>query len=308
MIVRAAHIVLTTTFLLGVFSLSAQQYWLFNQHQFNVFDVNHAYAGDYEDLAIGLRYRSQWAGVDGAPDSFNGSAHVPIGNSLGAGASFRSDRIGAHDWTVVRLAAAYKLDLGGSKLSFALSPGMWNQQFDIDRISARDQDDEFLASGIASQSAFTVDFSAMFRTSTFLVGVQANNMNQPKIEYYSNSQSLLSRHLDVILEYSWVMSKKHVLKPVVLARWTPNASPSADISLQYFWNQTLWLGAGYRLGSTAFALLEWQINDNIRLGYSYDLFAPSDVGLVNSQGSNEVFLGINVLGESTQTPSIRYFR
>ena len=72
MIVRAAHIVLTTTFLLGVFSLSAQQYWLFNQHQFNVFDVNHAYAGDYEDLVISC------GSIDSKPLTSSGTLRYSI--------------------------------------------------------------------------------------------------------------------------------------------------------------------------------------------------------------------------------------
>ncbi|NNE55076.1 MAG: type IX secretion system membrane protein PorP/SprF, partial [Flavobacteriales bacterium] len=77
-------------------------------------------------------------------------------------------------------------------------------------------------------------------------------------------------------------------------------------SLQFFWNEKVWIGGGYRSGNTAFSLLEWQINKQFRLGYSYDMFTMST--LQSSGGSHEIFLGWNVVLGSQKSPSTRYFR
>eukprot|EP01132_Coremiostelium_polycephalum_P019313 gene19313-22974_t len=52
-------------------SVCAQQDSQFSQYIFNGIHINPAYAGYKEDLYIQSFYRSQWAGVKGAPKSFS---------------------------------------------------------------------------------------------------------------------------------------------------------------------------------------------------------------------------------------------
>ena len=50
-------------------NVTAQQLPQFTQYMFNTISINPAYAGSRETLSIVGLHRSQWAGLDGAPET-----------------------------------------------------------------------------------------------------------------------------------------------------------------------------------------------------------------------------------------------
>src|SRR5690606_14585162 len=76
-------------------SLWAQQDAQYTQYMYNTMSVNPAYAGSRGQLSFAGLYRSQWVGLDGAPETFTLNLHSPIRNSrLGYGISIVNDNIG----------------------------------------------------------------------------------------------------------------------------------------------------------------------------------------------------------------------
>ena len=69
---------------------NAQQDPQYTQYMYNMNVLNPAYAGTTEGLAIGVLYRSQWAGLDGGPRTFTFAGHAPIGERTGLGLSLIS--------------------------------------------------------------------------------------------------------------------------------------------------------------------------------------------------------------------------
>jgi len=61
---------------------------------YNMNVVNPAYAGSRGTLSIGVLGRTQWVGIDGAPNTATLSIHAPVGRNLGAGFSVIADEIG----------------------------------------------------------------------------------------------------------------------------------------------------------------------------------------------------------------------
>jgi len=45
--------------------------------------INPAYAGSRENLSFGLLYRTQWTGIDGAPETGTFFGHLPVGEKVG---------------------------------------------------------------------------------------------------------------------------------------------------------------------------------------------------------------------------------
>jgi type IX secretion system PorP/SprF family membrane protein len=73
----------------------AQQDAQFTQYMYNTININPAYAGSRGALSIFGLYRTQWVGLDGAPETSSFSINTPINNSnLGIGASLVNDKIG----------------------------------------------------------------------------------------------------------------------------------------------------------------------------------------------------------------------
>ena len=87
---------LTTLLFIGILStgLFAQQDAQYTQYMYNTLSVNPAYAGSRGQLSFAGLYRSQWVGLDGAPETFTLNLHSPIRNSrLGYGISIVNDNI-----------------------------------------------------------------------------------------------------------------------------------------------------------------------------------------------------------------------
>ena len=66
---------------LWVLSAQGQQDPQYTQYMYNTLSVNPAYAGSRGELSMTAIYRSQWTGLDGAPETFNINFHSPIRNS-----------------------------------------------------------------------------------------------------------------------------------------------------------------------------------------------------------------------------------
>ena len=107
--------------------VAAQQDAQYTQYMFNTISVNPAYAGSRGQLSFAGLYRSQWLGLNGAPESFTLNLHSPIRNSkLGYGVSVVNDNIG--DGTVqetyLDVVLSYTIDVSDyAKLSFGLKGG-----------------------------------------------------------------------------------------------------------------------------------------------------------------------------------------
>ena len=81
--------------LISSFSIKAQSDALYSQYMFNQFTINPAYAGSRDALSAVLLYRTQWVGLEGAPNTVNLSAHSPFqAKNMALGVNVVLDEIG----------------------------------------------------------------------------------------------------------------------------------------------------------------------------------------------------------------------
>ena len=86
---------LSLALLLSWWSVCAQQDPLYSQYFNNPMLINPAFAGSMDRMYLGLAYRSQWGGIDGAPTTFNFNGHIALAdNRVGAGLVVLQDKIG----------------------------------------------------------------------------------------------------------------------------------------------------------------------------------------------------------------------
>ena len=77
-------------------SVYAQQSAQYTQYIFNGLIINPAYAGTKEILNANAMYRSQWAGLEGAPTTQTFAADGTLKNNrLGVGLQVVNDKVGA---------------------------------------------------------------------------------------------------------------------------------------------------------------------------------------------------------------------
>src|SRR5215216_1155726 len=121
----------------------AQQDAQFTQYMYNTININPAYAGSRGALSIFGLYRTQWVGLDGAPETSSFSINTPINNSnLGIGASLVNDKIGPTNENNISVDLSYTVQTSANfKLSFGIKGTANIFNLDISKLNPEDAGD-----------------------------------------------------------------------------------------------------------------------------------------------------------------------
>ena len=121
----------------------AQQDAQYTQYMYNTININPAYAGSRGVLSIFGLYRTQWVGLDGAPETSSFSINTPINNSrLGVGLSLVNDKIGPTNENNISADISYTIQTSSDfKLSFGIKGTANIFNLDINKLNPEDQGD-----------------------------------------------------------------------------------------------------------------------------------------------------------------------
>src|SRR5690606_5133254 len=136
------------TFILFVsFASTAQQMPQFTQYMYNTIAINPAYAGNRDAISVIGLHRSQWSGLDGAPQTQTLSIHSPLRNEkVGLGLSVINDKAGYENYTYVYGDFSYTINVNeATTLSFGLKAGM--SYYNLDEELLQDVPDDPFFSG-----------------------------------------------------------------------------------------------------------------------------------------------------------------
>ena len=99
------------------------------------------------------------------------------------------------------------------------------------------------------------------------------------------------------------------LKPAFMAKGVSGAPLAIDLTTNVLINNFFELGAGYRFDDSVSGLVNFYIQPNLRIGYSYD-YTLTNLGKYNS-GSHEIFLlfdlDLSSLSSKSYVKSPRFF-
>ena len=99
------------------YAANAQQDAMYNMYLFNGLYLNPAYAGSNEVVNLTGIYRHQWAGLDGAPRTFNASVDAPLRKDQYAlGLTISNDRLGLTNMFSANGAFAYRIRIKGDNI------------------------------------------------------------------------------------------------------------------------------------------------------------------------------------------------
>ncbi len=297
--------------------LIAQQDAQYTQYMFNTISVNPAYAGSRGQLTFAGLYRSQWVGLDGAPETFTINLHSPIRNSrLGYGLSVVNDNIGdgVVQETYIDGVISYTLDVSqNAKLSFGLKGG--GNFLSLDFTKLRNFDEEVVQQdNIDNQFTPNFGLGVYYHTDKFYAGFSAPNILET--EFFDNSDNdsnevnfLAAERINFyfITGYVFDLNGNLKFKPALLTKAVGGAPLQVDVSANFLVNERFSFGAAYRWDAAISALAGFQINDQIMLGLAYDK-ETTELGTRRfNDGSFEIFLRLELLKKFQKTVSPRFF-
>ncbi|RBQ02610.1 PorP/SprF family type IX secretion system membrane protein [Pedobacter miscanthi] len=146
----------------------------------NQFLANPAMAGLETGLNLNAAFKTQWAGVDGAPKTqYLTGDYGLTNNKVGLGFLFYNEAAGAINRTRATVTYAYHLPLnsGNSFLDFGLSAGLMNEWIDFGKVKG-DLDDDVLNSFNDRRLYLDGDFGVAYRTDKLTLQAALPNLKR----------------------------------------------------------------------------------------------------------------------------------
>lgn len=288
-------------------TITAQQEAQFTQYIDNMQYYNPAYVGSSDRMNISAFHRQQWVGIEGAPMTQTLNLHTPLKyESLGLGVSVLNDRIGPLNQTWINADIGYTLKFRrhDGKLSFGMKGGINLVNNRLSELYTPDQGDFLLAENVSNQILPNLGAGVYYHSKHWFAGFSVPRI----IESQSGAGELSfndQRHFYGSLGGYFNVNRMLKIRPSTLIKFTQNSPLAVDLSLAFIFYDRLWLGANYRVQDSGGAYFQYQINDQFKLGYGFDI-ATSSLFRYNF-GTHEVILSYSFIKKGKKITSPRYF-
>ena len=253
-------------------------------------------------------YRTQWVGLDGAPQTSTVSLDTPLGDSkMGLGASFINDRLGAMDENTIAIDLSYTIDLSRTlKLGFGIKGSANLLNVDYTKLDRYNPNDVKFQENINSQ--FTPNLGAglyLYSDRTYF-GFSVPNFLETD-RYDDNEVTLMKQKMTYYFIGGHVFDLSHNVKfkPAFLAKATAGAPVQVDLTANFMFSEKLVVGAAYRWDAAFSGLVGFQLTDGLFVGYSYDA-ETTKLAHYNS-GSHEIFMRFELFNRYNRINTPRFF-
>jgi type IX secretion system PorP/SprF family membrane protein len=298
--------------ILGIYSSSifAQHDPQFTQYMYNTININPAYAGTSGVMSVFGMYRTQWVGLDGAPNNIALSLNTPISDTnMGLGISVVNDKIGPTSQSNISADFSYALPIN-DVYRFAIGLKATANLFDVDytKLNSFSSNDP-LHYNVVNEFTPNIGAGAYLYSEKLYLGFSVPNILENT--YYNDNEPIAKRvskdrmHFYFIGGYVFDLSSDIKFKPAFLSKIVNGAPLQFDFSANFMFNEKFVLGAAYRWSAAISALAGFQISDNMFIGYSYD----TETTKLNNynNGSHEIFLKYEFRKKSKNIVSPRFF-
>ncbi|MDX5480697.1 MAG: type IX secretion system membrane protein PorP/SprF [Hymenobacteraceae bacterium] len=306
----------------------AQQKPQYTQYTLNNYLLNPAISGieDYADLKLGTRH--QWSGLEGAPQSYYATFHMPINKDVvsyrgartgavakeastkrtnvyrrarphhGVGAMAMSTKTGPLKRGSLSFSYAYHQPLSQRlRVAAGVAPGLIQYSLDPGAVTLVNSNDPAIHDGRINEVKFDLNMGLWLYSEYFYLGVAGSQLVPSKREYISTgspeyNDGRLQQHYFVTGGFRMDMSSYLSVIPSVMVKMAQPSPASVDANVKVLYANRLWAGVSYRHQESVAAMAGINVNHLFDLAYSYDA-STSPLGRSNA-GSHEVVLGFKL--------------
>lgn len=287
----------------------AQQDSQFTQYMYNTININPAYAGSRGVLSVFGLYRTQWVGLDGAPQTSTFSVNSPINNSnLGVGVSLVNDKIGPTNQNSLSADLSYTIQTSADfKLSFGIKGTASLFNLDINKLNPENRGDLYFQD-VENKFTPNVGAGVYWHSDKAYLGLSVPNFIETN-QYSDNDYAIYKQKINYYLIGGYVFDLDHYqylkFKPAVLAKMVEGAPLQVDVSANFMFMDKFVLGAAYRWSAAVSFMAGFQVSDGLYIGYGYDQ-ETTRLSHYNS-GSHEIFLRYEFFRKNSKITTPRFF-
>jgi type IX secretion system PorP/SprF family membrane protein len=217
---------------------------------------------------------------------------------LNIGINFTSDIYGVTNKNIATGIFAYKLKLKKGSLSFGILGGVDITRNDWNKIVTTTTGDVIFEGQAQRTITPLAGAGAYYLSKKYFLGLSAPALIQFS-SYTKNTYNPILLNSGFILNYSEAIA----FKPSILVKYIHNSPVEFDLNLNAYY-KSFGLGFSYRTNDAVVFLLNYSINDQFKIGYSYDL-TLTKLKTYN-KGSHELMLKYE-FGYKVNASSPRYF-
>lgn len=286
---------------------SAQQDSQFTQYMYNTITINPAYAGSRGVLSVFGLYRTQWVGLDGAPETSTFSVNTPLSNSnLGLGVSLVNDKIGPTNENTLSADLSYTIPTSETyKLSFGIKATANLFNLDVNKLSFEDQGDPQFQD-LNNKITPNIGAGVYWHSDKAYLGLSVPNFIETN-RYDDNDTAIFKEKINYYFMAGYVFDLDYYIKfkPALLTKMVQGAPLQVDVSGNFMFNDKFVLGLAYRWSASVSAMAGFQVSDGLYIGYGYD-HETTNLRKYNS-GSHEIFLRFEFFNNYNRITSPRFF-
>ncbi|BDU24748.1 MULTISPECIES: type IX secretion system membrane protein PorP/SprF [unclassified Flavobacterium] len=288
---------------------NAQQDAQYTQYMYNTIEVNPAYAGSRGALSVFGLYRTQWVGLDGAPETSTFSVNTPLSNSdLGLGVSLVNDKIGPTVENTLSADLSYTIPTSETwNLSFGIKGTANLFNLDVNKLSMEDQDDPQFQN-LKNRFSPNVGAGIYYHSDRAYIGLSVPNFIETN-RYNSDDTAIFKEKINYYLIAGYVFNLDRLeyikFKPALMTKMVEGAPLQVDVSGNFMFNDKFVLGLAYRWSASVSAMAGFQVTKGMYVGYGYD-HETTRLRKYNS-GSHEIFLRFEFFNNYNKMISPRFF-
>ena len=291
------NIRLLALFLVVCATANAQQDPNYTFYRYNMNIYNPAFVGSSEAAEFALGIRSQWAGIEGAPESQSAIFGMPVGKNVGLGASILNDRTFIEQQTWVAIDVSYNVQLDEEHTLYFGIKGSANSY---------DANTQGLITYGVGQDGALMDYESRF-TPNVGAGVYLKHdryfasLSAPKLltpdrlqERDGNAFLGVDRmHAYLSGGYTFLLGKTLDLKTMGMFRYVDASPISVEVTGILDFGERFEFGASYRHDESISGLFLFNISNGFNLGYAYETSIQNPIdGLDNN--THELFMRLKI--------------
>lgn len=299
------------TILLSALSFKSycQQDPVYTEYLNNLLTIQPAYAGSSGYLNVTGISRAQWIGFAGAPNTNTLTIQGPLRRyNVGLGISIINDKWGPIRQNGLYVDYAYRVKLTFDQyLSFGIKGGFNMYQAFLTDLALNNPNDPVFATDVNLKFLPNFGVGFMWHSDRFFLGASVPKILRNSIQSQSNENVFREvLHFYGMGGYVFFLNDVFKLKPTLLYRWAERTPSYIDFSGTMIIYDRVWIGATYRLKNSYGMTFQFNVNNQLKFGYSYDLttFHPTQV----NSGTHEFMISYDfVTGRRSRQITPRYF-
>jgi len=246
---------------------------------------------------IGVDFRSQWAGVNGAPETQSAFFSTSLGQNVGLGVSIINDRTFIEDQTAIAVDFSYRLKLDDSNnLYLGIKAGAASYNANLSGLMTFGIGSDPSLNNIEGGFNPTVGAGVLLKGEQYFISLSTPNfLTSDRLEDKDGTARLgQSRsHYYLAAGYDLPIGKFLTLKPAGIMRYIESAPLSIELNTLLSFNNKIQIGPTYRFNEGIGGLFIFNAANWIDLGYAYEAASNSPVA-AKSNGTHEVLIKLKM--------------